>query len=191
MRKQIAAFLLIASVVAWGLWCGGQVFNELMVVPKWSASPPETIKAFNEIPRKGGAPFFVIFNPLFVILAILSAIFAWKQARRSRKWLALSVIVALAVFASLMLYLVPLVGSTQAHAMAGDLPATEIIARVEEWKFGNRTRLCVELCGFVFSIVALRVWSAESNEAKVSGQGRQANNQTVMTETVGGRYENS
>ncbi len=104
------------------------------------------------------------FNPLFVFLAIGSAIFAWKWARRSRKWLALSAIVALAVFASLIFYLVPLVFSTQAHALAGDLPAAEIIARVEEWKFGNRTRLLVELCGFVFSIVALRVWSAESAE---------------------------
>lgn len=162
MRKQSAAFLLMASIMVWGLWCGGQVFNELMVVPKWSASPPETIKAYHEIPRKGGAPFFVLFNPLFVILAIASAIFAWKRARRSRKWLALSALSALAVFASLMLYLVPLIGSTQAHAMAGDLPAAEIVARVEAWKFGNRIRLLVELCGFVFSIVALRVWSAES-----------------------------
>lgn len=176
MRKQIAAFLLTASIVAWGIWCGGQVFNELMVVPKWSSSPPETIKAYNEIPRKGGAPFFVLFNPLFVILAIASAIFAWKSARRSRKWLALSVIVALAVFASLMLYLVPLVGSTQAHAMAGDLPAAEIIARIEQWKFGNRIRLLIELCGFIFSIIALRVWSEESNEVEIGQQVPQANN---------------
>ena len=162
MRDKLASALLIASIVVWGIWCGGQIFNELMVVPKWSASPPETIKAYNEIPQKGGAPFFVLFNPLFVLLAILSTIFAWKWARRSRKWLALSVVVALAVFASLMLYLVPLVSSTQAHAMAGDLPAAEIVARVEEWKFGNRIRLFVELCGFVFSIIALRVWSAET-----------------------------
>ena len=164
MRNKLASTLLIASIVVWGIWCGGQIFNELMVVPKWSASPPETIKAYNEIPQKGGAPFFVLFNPLFVILAVASAIFAWKRARRSRKWLALSATAALAVFASLMLYLVPLVWSTQAHAMAGDLPAAEIIARVEEWKFGNRVRLFVELCGFVFSIVALRVWSAEASE---------------------------
>lgn len=60
MRKHIAVFLLTASVFVWGIWCGGQVFNELMVVPKWSASPPETIKAYDEIPQKGGAPFFVL-----------------------------------------------------------------------------------------------------------------------------------
>ena len=162
MRNKTASALLIASIVVWGIWCGGQIFNELMVIPKWSASPPETIKAYNDIPQKGGAPFFVLFNPLFVLLAIASAIFAWKTARRSRKWLALSAFVALAVFASLIFYLVPLVWSTQAHAMAGDLPAEEIIARVDAWKFGNRIRLLIEFCGFVFSIIALRVWSAET-----------------------------
>lgn len=162
MRNKLASIFLIASIIVWGIWCGGQIFNELMVIPKWSSSPPETIKLYNEIPRKGGAPFFVLFNPLFVVLAIASAVFAWKRARRSRKWLALSVIFALVVFAMLMLYLVPLVGETQAHAIAGDLPADEIIARIEAWKFGNRLRLFVELCGFIFSIIALRVWSAET-----------------------------
>jgi len=162
MRNKLASVFLIASTVVWGIWCGGQIFNELMVIPLWSSSPPETIKLYNEIPRKGGAPFFVLFNPLFVVLAIASAILAWKRARRSRKWLALSATLALVVFAMLMLYLVPLVGNTQARAMAGDLPAAEIIARIDAWKFGNRIRLFVELCGFMFSIIALRVWSAES-----------------------------
>ena len=45
---------------------------------------------------------------------------------------------------------------------AGNIPAAEIIARADAWKFGDRIHLFVELCGFIFSIVALRVWSAES-----------------------------
>ena len=56
MRYKLAAGLLIASVIVWGIWCGGLVFNELMTVPKWSASPPESLKAYNELPSKGGAP---------------------------------------------------------------------------------------------------------------------------------------
>ncbi|MET0754068.1 MAG: hypothetical protein ABWZ66_11870 [Pyrinomonadaceae bacterium] len=106
MRNKIASALLITSIVVWGIWCGERVFNELTVIPKWSASPPETIKAYNAIPQKGGAPFFVLFNPLFVLPAIASAVFAWK--------------------------------------------------------FGKRIRLPVELRGFVFSSIALRVWSAET-----------------------------
>lgn len=162
MRKKIAKILLIISVLAWGLYCGGQVFNELMVVPRWSADPPETIRAYDVIPKAGGANFFEVFGPLFIILAIGATIFAWKSAGASRKWLALSVGIALAVLASLLLYLVPLVRDTHLHAVAGDLPATEIVARVEAWKFGNRVRLITELLGFACSVIALSVWSAET-----------------------------
>lgn len=42
------------------------------------------------------------------------------------------------------------------------LKAAEIVAGVEEWKLGNRIRIVVELFGFIFSIMALRVWSAEN-----------------------------
>lgn len=161
MRHKLASGLLIASVIVWGIWCGGQVFNELMTVPIWSASPPESLKVHAELPSKGGAPFFPLFNPLFVVLAIGAALAAWKSASRSRKWLALSAFIAIAVFISLI-YLAPLVGSMFRHSVAGDLPASEIVAGVERWKLGNRIRLIVELFGFACSVVALRVWSVEA-----------------------------
>lgn len=163
MRHKLAAWLLITSVIVWGIWCGGQVFNELMTVPKWSASPPESLKAYAELPTKGGAPFFPLFNPLFVVLAIAAALAAWKSARRSRKWLALSAVIAITLFISLIFYLAPLVGNMFRHSVAGDLSASEIVAGVERWKLGNRLRLVVELFGFVCSVIALRVWSAEAD----------------------------
>ena len=162
MRHRLASRLVIASVMVWGIWCGGQVFNELMTVPKWSASPPESLKAYAELPSKGGAPFFPLFNPLFVILAVGAALAAWKFARRSRKWLALSASIAIALFISLVFYLAPLVGSLFGHSVAGDLPASEIVAGVERWKLGNRIRLFVELFGFACSVISLRLWSAEA-----------------------------
>lgn len=162
MRHKLAAALLIASVIVWGIWCGGQVFNELMIVPKWSASPPASLKAYAELPSRGGAPFFPLFNPLFVVLAVGAAVAAWKSAQRSRKWLALSALIALALLVSLVFYLAPLVGDMFRHSVAGDLPAAEIAAGVEHWKFGNRIRLVVELFGFACAVVGLRVWSAET-----------------------------
>lgn len=161
MRYRLASGLLIASVIVWGIWCGGQVFNELMTVPIWSASPPESLKDYSKLPSKGGAPFFPVFNPLFVVLAVGAALAAWKSARRSRKWLTLSAVIAIVVFISLI-YLAPLVGSMFRHSRAGDLSAFEIVAGVERWKLGNRIRLIVELFGFACSVIALRVWSAEA-----------------------------
>ena len=161
MRHKLASGLLIASVIVWGIWCGGQIFNELMTVPIWSASPPDSLKVYQGLPSKGGAPFFPLFNPLFVVLAIGAALASWKAARRSRKWLALSALIAIAVFISLI-YLAPLVGSMFRHSVAGDLSASDIAAGVERWKLGNRIRLIVELFGFACSVIALRLWSAEA-----------------------------
>ena len=170
MRHKLASGLLIASVIVWGIWCGGQVFNELMIVPIWSVSPPESLKTYAELPRRGGAPFFPLFNPLFAVLALGAALAAWKSARRSRKWLALSAVIAIALSLSLMFYLAPLVGSMFRHSVAGDLAASEIVAGVERWKLGNRIRLIVELFGFACSVIALRLWSAEA----ASSDGRAA-----------------
>ncbi|MCA1615259.1 MAG: DUF1772 domain-containing protein [Acidobacteria bacterium] len=133
-----------------------------MTVPIWSASPPESLKAYAELPSKGGAPFFPLFNPLFVVLAIGAALAAWRSARRSRKWLALSALIAIALCVSLVVYLAPLVGSMFRHSVAGDLSSSEIVAGVERWKLGNRVRLVAELFGFACSVIALRVWSAEA-----------------------------
>ena len=160
MRKQIASFLLIAAVVVWGIWCGGQYFNEALVIPKLLSSPPESVVAYNAIPANGGLPFFFPLNPLFFLLSLAAAIAAWRWARRSRKWLALSTIVGFGVSLVLILYLAPLIWSIDREA--GSIPAVEIIARADAWKFGNRIRLIVEMFGFVCSIIALRVWSAES-----------------------------
>ena len=117
MRNKLASALLIASIFVWGIWCGGQVFNELITVPKWSASPPESLKAYDALPSKGGLPFFPLFNPLFVVLAIGAAIAAWKSARRSRIWLALSAGTSIILFISLTFYLAPLVQAMFRHGV--------------------------------------------------------------------------
>jgi hypothetical protein len=162
MRKRFASSLLIAAVVVWGIWCGGQYFNEALVIPKLLSTPPDSVVAYNAIPTNGGLPFFFPLNPLFFLLSLAAAIAAWRWARRSRKWLVLSVVIGFGVTLVLILYLAPLIGSIGRDA--GNVPATEIIARADAWKFGNRIRLVVEMLGFVCSVMALRVWSAEAGE---------------------------
>ena len=138
------------------------MFNEMMSVPKWSASPPESLKAYDALVTEGGLPFFPLFNPLFAILAISAAVVAWNSARRARKWLALSALTSVVLFMALTFYLAPLVQSMFQHSIAGDMSGSDIIAGVAHWKIGNRIRLIIELFGFTFSILALGVWSAEN-----------------------------
>ena len=189
MRKQIASFLLMASVVVWGIWCGGQYFNEARVIPKKLSNPPESVAAYNAVPVDGELPFFFPGNPLIFLVSLAALIAAWRWARRSRKWLVLSTVTGFGVCLALILYLAPLIWSIDLGL--DTLSAAEVIARANVWKFGNRIRLIVEIFGFVCAIIALRAWSMESNEVGVNRKARCGNTQTVMTETTGGKYENS
>ncbi len=110
----------------------------------------------------GELPFFFPGNPLIFLVSLSAAIAAWRWARQSRKWLVLSTVVGFGVSLVLILYLAPLIWSIDREA--GHIPAAEIIARADAWKFGNRIRLIVEMFGFVCSVMALRVWSAEAAE---------------------------
>jgi hypothetical protein len=159
MRKRFASFLIIASILVWGIWCGGQYFNEARVIPKRLSNPPESVAAYNAIPVDGELPFFFPGNPLIFLVPFAALIAAWRWARRSRKWLVLSTVIGFGVCVALVLYLAPLIWSIDRGL--DTLSAAEVITRADAWKFGNRIRLVVEMVGFVCSVVALRVWSAE------------------------------
>ena len=137
MRRKVAGALLTCSVVLWGVWFGGQFFNEAMVIPRRFASPPESVRAYDTLAVKGGLPFFLL-NPFFFLCALAAAVAAWKFARASRKWLALSAATAFAVCLSLVVYLAPLIHAVIDHAVAGDWPAAEIVARVEAAAYKGR-----------------------------------------------------
>ena len=77
MKHKLASGLLIASVLAWGLWCGGRVSNPVSTVPLWSASPPETFELYRELLRAGAGQFFLLVPPFLVGVVMGSMAAAW------------------------------------------------------------------------------------------------------------------
>ncbi len=55
MRNKLASALFNRVNFRLGNLVRGQIFNELMTVPKWSASPPESLKAYNALPTSVGS----------------------------------------------------------------------------------------------------------------------------------------
>lgn len=164
MRKQIAGFLLVGSVVVWGVWCGGQYFNEARVIPKMLSSPPESVIAYRALRADYELPFFFPLNPLIFLLPLAALCAAWKSAHESKKWLVLTAALGGLICLALILYLAPLIGGVVRDA--GTVPALETITRARAWRFGNQVRLIAELIGFICSISALRVWSSETADLK-------------------------
>ena len=161
MRRKITTFFLILSVILWGTWFGGQLFNEALVIPKWLSTPPQSMKAYEAIPVRGGFFFFLI-NPFFTFFSLLATVFGWKLAVKSRTWLFLTTAIGLVVSLVLIFYLAPLIHTTNENAIQGNVPANRIISDVNEWMVGNKIRLAVEFCGFLFSIIALHAWTRDT-----------------------------
>lgn len=161
MKKQLTTFFLFLAVILWGTWFGGQLFNEAIVIPRWLSSPPDSIRSYEAIPVKGGFFFFMI-NPFFTLFSLLATIVGWKLAVTSRRWLLLSTLIGLVVSLVLIFYLAPLIHAVNDSALQGDMPVQQIISDTNKWLLGNRIRLALEFCGFLFSILALHAWTRDT-----------------------------
>ena len=77
-RNAITRILLWLSVLLMSIWFGGTIFSALVVVPMWSASPPESVRAFftgtdfnHTISNFFGPPWIVV-RGLPVLLLLIS-----------------------------------------------------------------------------------------------------------------------
>jgi hypothetical protein len=161
MREKLTTFFLTLSVILWGTWFGGQLFNEAMVIPKWLSIPPDSMRAYDAIPTKGGFFFFMI-NPMFTLFSLLATLTGWKLSLASRKWMIATTLVGFLVSIVVIFYLAPLIHAASDHAIKGNISDKQIALDVQRWIVGNRLRIIVEFFGFLFSIVALRTWTKDN-----------------------------
>ena len=76
--NRIAQVLLWLAVVGLSVWVGGTLYQMLVIMPMWSASPPESVRAFflgtrcNETIRNFFAPQYMAARlaPLFGALLV-------------------------------------------------------------------------------------------------------------------------
>jgi hypothetical protein len=130
----------------------------LVIVPMWSASPPESVYSFflgtdynRTIFHFFGPPFMVArVAPVFVALAL-----AWHLTRhRTALGIAVLCLVATIVFTFAYIYPVNAVLFTQAGA---DLSSVEIAALVRNWIWADRLRFGVGVVALVALPKAFRL----------------------------------
>ena len=86
-RERITHILLWLSIVVWGCMLGGIIYETLVVVPVWSAAPPESMAVMMH-PRYPIVPgrMWMPFSNLHTLISIAVLIAAWNQRSR-RMWL--------------------------------------------------------------------------------------------------------
>jgi hypothetical protein len=158
LRQQTLNALLWYSVFAWGTWFGGTLYQMLVVVPMWSASPPESVYSFF-LGTDYNRTIFNFFGPFFmaarVVPIIIALALAWHLPRH-RKALAIAVLCLLAAIVFTFAYIYPINAVLFAQAGA-DLSSAEIADLVRNWIWADRLRFGVGVVAFVALLQAFRL----------------------------------
>ena len=150
--------LLWYNVLSLGVWVGGTVYQMLVIVPLWSASPPESVRAFFNGTRYM-VTIYHFFGPVtqvarFVPLLALAAV-GWRYPSH-RTWLAIAAGTMLVGLIITRAYVWGINDVLFAKA-GGDLPADAIRDMARRWILVDRVRFAIMTSGYLCLLQAFRL----------------------------------
>lgn len=158
-RDRILLVSLWLSVVALTTWVGGTLYQMLVIVPLWSASPPESVRAFFQ-GTEWNRTIFNFFGPPFIAarnVPVLAALIAGWHLPRHRRALLIAT-ACFTVFGAIftVAYVYP-INAVLFEQAGGAQSADEIWALVNQWILFDRVRFAVGLVGFAAVLHAFRL----------------------------------
>lgn len=142
------------SVIGFSIWVGGTIFSMFVVVPMWSASPPESVRfffgktTFMKHIRNFFGPVWMAARslPIFITLVL-----GWNL-RPERDFLMIAAASMLFGIIFTLAYVYPINKELMIKA-GGDHKASEIRSMVSKWIFADRLRFFIMLIGYIFLLV--------------------------------------
>ena len=148
-RDLLVKILLWYNVLSLGIWVGGTVYQMAVIVPLWSASPPESVRAFFQgtaymttISRFFGPVTQVTRGlPLFILAAV-----AWKY--NVSPWvLACAATMAFGIIMT-RVYVYPM-NAILFERSGADLTPDAVRALVRSWILADRVRFAIMSGGYL------------------------------------------
>lgn len=136
-----AEIWLCMTTLIYFLMNGAQIFETLVFVPKWTASPPENFKLLSDEQGVGLKLFWIIFHSLHEIAFILAIIFCWK-IESIRNGLVVLFVIHFAVRIWTLSYFAPHIIDFQKVA-EGASSAKDLIKRTSLWQTLNYIRVAI------------------------------------------------
>ena len=118
---------------------GAQLFETAVIVPKWTASPPESFQLFRGQYGLDFKVFWIVFHSIHEITFVLALMFCWRLDF-IRSWLLVLFVIHLAVRVWTLLYFAPNIIEFQKMANATEY-GTQLLQRVTSWKNLNYIRV--------------------------------------------------
>jgi hypothetical protein len=131
------AWLLITTLIYF-IMNGAGIFETAVIIPKWTAAPPESFQIFKGEHGIDLKIFWIVMHSVHEITFIVAIIFCW-QIDGVREWLLLLFAVHFAVRAWTLAYFVPNIMEFQKIANTGE-SVPGIADRAIRWKNWNYLR---------------------------------------------------
>jgi len=147
MENITAGYLTRAEVwlgittLIYFLMNGAQIFETLVLVPKWTLSPPDNFNILLDGKGTSLKIFWITFHSLHEITFILAIIFCWK-IDEVRSWLLVLLAVHFAVRTWTVMYFAPQIIDFQKIAETPSL-AKNLVNRTSLWQTLNYVRVAI------------------------------------------------
>ena len=153
MKPQLEKWFLILLCFSMAASIGGGLYEKLVVIPLWSASPPSS---FAVIQPDTGVPlqnFWIPVHIAITVFVLLALFLNWKEPKVRRLLLfGLGSYIVMRVWSGL--YFIPEMLAFQKIPL-DSAPSTELSARVESWTFWTVFREPLDVISFLCFLLAL------------------------------------
>jgi len=134
-----AEIWLFITTLAYFMMNGAQIFETAVVIPKWTAAPPESLQLFKGKYGLDLKTFWIVAHSAHELTFILAILFCWKL-EPIRNWLLLLFVVHVAVRVWTLLYFAPNIIDFQRIANSTETVA-DLTNRVALWQKWNYLRV--------------------------------------------------
>lgn len=134
-----AEIWLFATTLAYFLMNGAQLFETAVIVPKWTAAPPDSFQMLGGKYGLNLKTFWIIVHTIHELTFVLALVFCWKIAP-IKNWLLLLFFLHVAVRAWTLLYFAPNIMAFQDVAN-GAVPRADLLNRAMLWRTLNYVRV--------------------------------------------------
>ena len=132
---------LIITILAYFMMNGAQLFETFVIVPKWTASPPESLQLFKGSYGLDLKTFWITCHVIHEITFILAIVYCWKLPF-VRNWMLILFLVHFAVRVWTLTYFAPNIIEFQKIANSSGT-GDGLLRRVLAWKALNYLRVAI------------------------------------------------
>ena len=138
-----AELSLLITILFYFLMNGAQIFETAVIVPKWTAAPPDSLHFFKGPYKLDFKVFWIVMHTLHEITFIVAIVCCW-QLIPVRNWLLLLFIIHFAARVWTLAYFAPNIISFQKIADTAQA-TTELLKRAVQWRNLNYLRVAIFL----------------------------------------------